>query len=175
MLIDFESIFNLILQSVARQIGVIIRADRFMIMIIVNGTRILLSDYTIMELIVAGVSKVVQFFVVSGKISYSLILGRPWLRDVVVIEYYESDEYWIKGLDGNYNMLKIFGQGSIRVTKVYMRECCFTSIISRGDISVDDEVLIDFDYLKDEKVNAIIHEIEQKTQAEMEDDFEEKD
>ena len=57
---------------------------------------------------------------------------------------------------------------------MYLKECCFTSIISREDISIDDEVFIDLDYLKDEKVNAIIHEIEQKTQAKMKKNFEKK-
>ena len=57
-------------------------------------------------------------------------------------------------------MLKIFDQKFTRITKMYLKKCCFTSIISREDISVNDEVLIDFNYLKNEKVNAIIHEIE---------------
>ena len=57
---------------------------------------------------------------------------------------------------------------------MYLKKCRFTSIISREDISVDDEILIDLDYLKDERANAIIHEIEQKTQAKIEKNFEEK-
>ena len=45
---------------------------------------------------------------------------------------------------------------------MYMKKCCFTNIISRENISIDDEVLIDLDYLKNEKSNTIIYEIEQK-------------
>ena len=71
-------------------------------------------------------------------------------------------------------MLKIFDQKSIRITKMYLRKCCFTSIISRENISVDDKVFINLDYLKNEKVNTIIHEIEQETQAEMKKNFKEK-
>ena len=174
MFIDFESIFNLISQSVARQIEIIVRANHFIIMIIVNETRISLFNYTIMKLTVTEVSRIVQFFVVSKKISYFFIFERSWLRDVVVIEYYESDEYWIKDLNDNYNMLKIFDQKFTRATKMYLKKCCFTSIISREDISVNDEVFIDLDYLKDERINAIIYEIEQKTQAKMKKNFEKK-
>ena len=71
-------------------------------------------------------------------------------------------------------MLKIFDQKFTRITEMYLKECCFINIISREDISVDDEVLIDFDYLKNEKFNAIIYKIEQKTQAKMKKNFEEK-
>ena len=71
-------------------------------------------------------------------------------------------------------MLKIFDQRFTRATEMYLRKFCFTSIISREDISVNDEVLIDLDYLKNERINAIIHEIEQKTQAKMKKNFEEK-
>ena len=145
-----------------------------MIMIIVNETRVSLFNYTIMKFTVTEVLRIVQFFVVSEKISYFLILERLWLRDIVVIKYYKSNEYWIKNLNDNYNMLKIFDQKSTRTTKIYLKKCCFTSIISRENISVDDEVLIDLDYLKDEKVNAITHEIEQETQAEIKKIFEKK-
>ena len=71
-------------------------------------------------------------------------------------------------------MLKIFDQRFTRITEMYLKKCCFTSIISRENISVNDEVLIDFDYLKDERINAIIHKIEQKTQAEIKKNFKEK-
>ena len=71
-------------------------------------------------------------------------------------------------------MLKIFDQRFTRVIKMYLKECCFTSIISRENISVDDEVFIDLDYLKNERIDAIIHEIEQKTQAEMKKNFKKK-
>ena len=57
---------------------------------------------------------------------------------------------------------------------MYMKKCCFTNIILREDISIDDEILIDFDYLKNERINAIIHKIEQKIQAEMKNDFKKK-
>ena len=145
-----------------------------MIMIIINETRVSLFDYTIMKFIVTKISRIVQFFVVSKKISYFLIFKRSWLRNVVVIEYYESNEYWIKDLNDNYNMLKIFDQRFIRVTEMYLKKCCLTSIISRENISVDDEILIDLDYLKDERTNAIIHEIKQKTQAKMKKNFKKK-
>ena len=56
-----------------------------MTMIIANGARVLLPGYTILEITVAGVTRIVQFFVVPGKTSYSMILGRPWLRDVAAI------------------------------------------------------------------------------------------
>ena len=71
-------------------------------------------------------------------------------------------------------MLKIFNQKFIRIIKMYLRECCFMSIISRENISVDDEVFINLDYLENEKINAIIHEIEQETQAKMKKNFKEK-
>ena len=71
-------------------------------------------------------------------------------------------------------MLKIFDQRFTRATEMYLKKCCFTNIISREDISVNDEVLIDFDYLKDERTNAIIHEIKQKTQTEMKKNFKKK-
>ena len=48
------------------------------------------------------------------------------------------------------------------------------SIISRENILIDDEVFIDFDYLKDERINAIIYKIEQKTQAKMKKNFKKK-
>lgn len=49
-----------------------------------------------------------------------------------------------------------------------MGEVVLTDSLPREDISVDDEILIDLDYYKDERANAIIHEIEMEAKAEME-------
>ena len=76
MLINFKNTFNLILQSVIRQIKIIIRASRFMIMIIVNEIQISFFNYTIIKFTVTEVSRIVQFFIVSERISYFLILER---------------------------------------------------------------------------------------------------
>ena len=76
MFINFENIINLILQLIARQIEIIVRADHFKIMIIINETRISLFDYTIMKLTVTEVSRIIQFFIVSEKILYFFILER---------------------------------------------------------------------------------------------------
>lgn len=116
VLIDVGSTLNLISQRVASQIGCHLRKDTSMTMIIANGARVPLPGYTVMEITVAGVARVVQFFVVPGKTTYSIILGRSWLRDVSAIGRYEVDEYWIKGSDGNYHMLEVSG-GQLQVMR----------------------------------------------------------
>ena len=58
------------------QIEIIIRLNNFMIMIIANKTRILLSKYIILEIIMIEMIRIVQFFVVFEKISYFMILKR---------------------------------------------------------------------------------------------------
>ena len=76
MFINFESTFNLISQSVVCQIEIIVRANRFMIMIIINEIQISLFDYTIMKFTVTEISRIVQFFVVLKKILYFFIFKR---------------------------------------------------------------------------------------------------
>ena len=122
ILIDFENTLNLISQRVARQIDCLVRENKTMTMIIANDVKVSLSKYTIIKIIVTRVTRVMQFFVISRKTFYSIILKRLWIRDIFAINYYEIDEYWIKSSKADYYKLKIFDSDSTRAMKIYMRE-----------------------------------------------------
>ena len=166
ILIDLKSTFNLISQRVARQIDCLVRENKTMTMIIANDVKVSLSNYTIMKIIVTRVTRMMQFFVISRKTSYSMILERSWLRNIFAIDYYEIDEYWIKSSKADYHKLKIFDLDSTRAMKTYMRKCVLTKSLSRESISIDDEMLIDMNYIEDERTNAIISEVKAKTEVE---------
>ena len=166
ILIDLESTLNLISQRVARQIDCLVRENKIMTMIIANDVKVSLSNYIIMKIIVARITRVMQFFVISRKTSYSMILERSWLRDVFAIDYYEIDEYWIKNSKVDYHKLKISDSDSTRAMKTYMKKCVLTESLSRDSISVDDEMLIDMNYIENERANAIISEVKAKTEIE---------
>ena len=67
-----------------------------MIIKVTNGAYQKLLGYTRFIMEVAGVRKVMEAFIVPGETSYSLILGRSWLRSVKAIRLYENNEYWIQ-------------------------------------------------------------------------------
>lgn len=133
-----------------------------MTMIIANGQRVPLPAYTVLELTVAGVPRLNQFFVVPGRTSYSMNLGRPWLRDVAEIGHYEFDGYWIKGKDGNYNQLEVLGLGPNSTTEVFMGEYVLADTLDVDHYNIDGEILLDMAYTEDERANAILQEIEQE-------------
>ena len=68
--------------------------DNSMTIKVANGAYQQLLGYTRFMADVAGVWKIIEAFIVPGDTSYSLILGRPWLRSVKAIGCYD-DEYWI--------------------------------------------------------------------------------
>ena len=62
--------------------------------------------------------------------------------------------------------MKIFDSNSTRAMKTYMRKCVFTESLSRNSISIDNEMLIDMNYIENERANAIISEVKAKTEVE---------
>ena len=161
-----RSILNLISQRIANQIEVIVRSDNFMIMIIANEARMFLSEYIILKIIVTKIIRIVQFFIVFKKISYFMILKRSWFKNVAIIDYYESDEYWIKNLSKNYNKLNVYESRFNSAKKICMKECVLIEILSRNRLSVDDEILINLDYEQNKLINAMLKELKIKTKIE---------
>ena len=95
-----------------------------------------------------------------------MILKRFWFKDVAIIEYYESDEYWIKDLTKDYNKLDVCKSKFNSAKKICMKECVLIKTLSRNKLSVDDEILIDFDYEQNELINAMLKELKMKTEIE---------
>ena len=110
--------------------------------------------------------RIIQFFIVFEKISYSMILKRSWLKNVAVIDYYESDKYWIKNLTKDYNKLDVCKSRFNSAKKICMREYVLTETLSRNKLSVDDEILINLDYEQNELINAMFKELKMKAKIE---------
>ena len=61
---------------------------------VANGAYQRLLEFVWFIIEVAAVKEDIEAFTVPGNTSYSLILGRPWLRSLKAIGLYKNDEYW---------------------------------------------------------------------------------
>ena len=134
-----------------------------MIMIIANEDRIRLFEYTRLKIVIAKVSRIIQIWIVSKNIIYSMILSKSWLRNVTTIDLYEFDEYWIKDvIVEDYKKMKVFDSRKSEREKMYEIEI---------DVSltqnVDEKTLIDLKYEKEERVEKILRQIIKEAKKEM--------
>ena len=104
-LIDGGSSLNLIPSRMIEKMKLNVIKDESTAIKTADGGWTILPGYTWMQVTVAAVDRVIQVSIVPGNTSYSLLLGRPWLRQVRAVGYYEYDEYWIKDRFGNEHKL----------------------------------------------------------------------
>ena len=71
---------------------------------------------------VSGVRKVIEAFVVPGEKSYSIILGRPWLRSIKVIDFYETVNTRSRMLLGSTVNFEVLAKATIKAPEVYLAE-----------------------------------------------------
>lgn len=93
ILIDPRATLNLIPVRMVEKMACIIYEDKSMVIRVANGAYQRLLGVARFMIEVAGVKRIIEAFVVLGNTSYSLILGRPWLRSVKAVGLYENDEY----------------------------------------------------------------------------------
>ena len=95
VLIDPGVTLNLIPLKIVERMICLVYDDGSIVIKVANGVYQKLLGVARFLIDMAGINKVIEAFIVPGDTSYSLILGRPWLRSVKAIGFYESDEYWI--------------------------------------------------------------------------------
>ena len=92
-LIDPGATINLISERTARKINCIFHDDTSIAIRSANGATDRLPGYTNLKVTVASVPKILRLYVVPGKVTYNMILGRPWLRMTAAVGLYATDEY----------------------------------------------------------------------------------
>lgn len=165
-LVDPGSTLNLISESIARDIGCIFYSDTSINIKIANGDVIPLEGFVKALVTVASVPKVLIMWVVPGKTSYSLILGRPWLRSVNAIGYYGLDEYWILDHYNIHRQLEYSGPTQTSAPEVLLSE--------EAELDqFDEEILYELEYSEDERYQDILKEIERQGIEQQWEEFEE--
>lgn len=140
-----------------------------MVIKVANGAHQRLLGYARFKITVAGVPKIVEAFIVPGDTSYSLILGRPWLRSVKAVGIYEHDQYWIEDSYGLHHELEVSAKAEIKAPEIYLAH-----EVNMSDHDIDLDILIDLEYSEAERAEAIMKEIELQAEEEMWDDYEEE-
>ena len=168
VLIDPGATLNLIPLRMVEKMACITYVDESMIIKVANGAYQRLLGFARFMIDVAGVRKIIEAFIVPGDTSYSLILGRPWLRSVKAIGLYEHDEYWIQDVVGEHHQLEVSGKARIKAPEVFLAEDADLSTLD-----IDEEILVDLEYSEEERAEAIMQEILEQAEEEMWNDYEE--
>lgn len=169
ILIDPGATLNLIPEKAVNKLQCIIHKDRSIIIRIANGTLQRLIGFVRFLIEVAGVRRIIDAFIVPGNTTYSLILGRPWLRSVKAIGLYERDEYWIQDQAGIHHQLEVSGRAAIKAPEV-----CLAQGVDVDELELDEETLIELEYSEEDRAKAIMEEIIAQTEEEMWRDYEEE-
>ena len=120
VLVNSDSTLNLISQRILETMKEITYSKKSMIMIIANENKTRLFEYTRLKIVIAKINRIIQIWIVSKDIIYSMILNRSWLRNVTTIDFYEFDEYWIKNIIvENYKKMKMFDSKKNERKKIY--------------------------------------------------------
>ena len=100
ILVDGGSVANLVSDSVARDFSLARCPNDSFAIKTVSGQLIPINFYTKFYLTIAGVTAKVKAYIVPGKATYNLLLGRRWMKQVRAGGNYEQGTYEIKGVDG---------------------------------------------------------------------------
>ena len=146
VLIDPGATLNLMSLRMIHKIDYITYEDNSMTIKVANGAYQKLLGYFRFRAEVAEARKIIEAFIVPENTSYSLILGRPWLRSVKAIGFYEDDEYWIQDQYGQHHQLEVSGKATIKAPEIYLVED-----VNPLELKIDEEILVDLDYFEEER------------------------
>jgi hypothetical protein len=92
---------NLVALRVAKATNLRLHEDDNLCIRVANGTSIPITHVVRFTIKIVGIDHDVEAFVMPGNVSYSILLGRPWMRSAKLWGSYEHDQYYM--LDGRGN------------------------------------------------------------------------
>ena len=120
MLIDPGSTLNLVSEKLVKYMACNVYPNKNIVVKVANGDHHRLTGYVRVALTLSGVRKIIEAYVVSGNTSYSMLLGRAWLRSVRAIGFYGYDEYYIADTTGTYHELPFSSKTYARPPEVML-------------------------------------------------------
>jgi len=100
VLIDGGSVLNMIPLHLARQMGLKLIDQNEVLMRTAASTYHSINHYIMMDISIAGVSATIRCYCLPSRPSYSILLGRRWMKQVRAIGDYADDSYCIYDLAG---------------------------------------------------------------------------
>jgi len=100
VLIDGGSVLNMIPLHLARQMGLKLIDQNEVLMRTAASTYHSINHYVMMDISIAGVSATIRCYCLPSRPSYSILLGRRWMKQVRAIGDYADDSYCIYDLAG---------------------------------------------------------------------------
>lgn len=140
-LIDPGATLNSSNSYAEEQMNCAMHHDRSVQIRVANGNVQALPGSVKVLITVAGVPKVVQLQIVPGRTSYSIILGRPWLRSVNAVGYYGFDEYWITDPTGIHHQLDYSGPKDTIAPEIVLAE-----EVDWNTLRMDEDIINDLDH-----------------------------
>ena len=119
ILIDGGSVVNLMLDGVARELGLtyIENDGRRLQIRTASGDLVPIRYHVRFDLNVAGVTANVRAYIISMVTTYTLLLGRRWMKQVKASGNYRQGTYEIEGLDGTkYKVPECQRGGQVKTT-----------------------------------------------------------
>jgi len=100
VLIDGGSVLNMIPLHLAQQMGLKLIDQNEVLMRTAASTYHSINHYVMMDISIAGVSATIRCYCLPSRPSYSILLGRRWMKQVRAIGDYADDSYCIYDLAG---------------------------------------------------------------------------
>jgi len=100
VLINRGSVLNMIPLHLARQMGLKLIDQNEVLMRTAASTYHAINHYVMMDISIAGVSATIRCYCLLSRPSYSILLGRRWMKEVRAIGDYADDSYCIYDLAG---------------------------------------------------------------------------
>jgi hypothetical protein len=100
VLIDGGSVLNMIPLHLAQQMGLKLIDQNEVLMRTAASTYHSINHYVMMDISVAGVSAIIRCYCLPSRPSYSILLGRRWMKQVRAIGDYADDSYCLYDLAG---------------------------------------------------------------------------
>ena len=171
-LIDGGSALNLIPVRIVERIGLTQILDDSVIIRVANGAETKLSAYCRFKVTVEGVSQIIEAYVVPYETSYSLLLGRVWMRIVSAIGDYRNDDYWISDDQGvERKLTAILPIMAVDALEVRLNR---QGSLPRGTIApFDEETLQDLEAGQHAIADAIWDEVLKEAEDEMDEETDE--
>ena len=118
ILIDGGSVVNLIPDVVARELGLTFcqSKDRMLTIRTATGNTLQIRYYARFDVNIAGVIANVRAYIIPRMTTYTLLLGRRWMKQVRASGNYREGTYQIEGFDGRRRGIPICNrEGAIRL------------------------------------------------------------
>ena len=179
-LIDPGATINLISERIARKINCVFHDDTSLAIRSANGATDRLPGYTNLKITVASVPKILRLYVVPGKVSYNMILGRPWLRMTSAIGLYAADQYWIKDSNDIHHRVQYVGPSEVQTPEVYIAEDLevlnkgIADILQLGLNGLDEETIRDLELAQEQQTDDMLQQIIEDSNEEQWDEYDDQ-